>query len=228
MSPGLKPSIRSSGYTKPVIGIAGGIGSGKSLVARAFAELGCGVIDSDAAARAVMQEPAVQRALQTWWPQCFNDDGTINRGKLAAVVFKDPKALAKLNGLIHPRVAELREKAMRQLLPDPQVLAIVWDTPLLLETGLDRLCDRVIFVKAPYEQRLKRVIENRRWTREELAGREKSQMPLDKKEQLADDIGDNSGAEAEVTAQVRTLFKRILKQHAARPAGGPEAPKAIP
>src|SRR5947209_7004833 len=118
---------------KPIIGLVGGIGSGKSFVARLFAELGCVVIDSDAHVRAAYELPRVRQALRDWWGErVSHPDGTVNRAAVARIVFSDPAERTKLELLIHPLVAEQREREMQKLAKDPNVVAFVWDTPLLL------------------------------------------------------------------------------------------------
>jgi dephospho-CoA kinase len=198
---------------KPVIGLTGGIGSGKSTIARLFASQGCGVIDSDVLAHEALQSAEVRGALREWLGEgVFNSDGSVNRRAVGGVVFKDSGKLERLNGLIHPRVAEMREKRMREYLAEERVRAIVWDTPLLVEAGLYRECDAVVFIKVPWEQRLERVKQKRGWTVEELERREKLQFPLDKKAQVADYCIDNSGDEASSLRQVQ----RVLSQLSAR------------
>ncbi|HUO10999.1 MAG TPA: dephospho-CoA kinase [Phycisphaerae bacterium] len=196
---------------KPVIGLLGGIGSGKSCIARQFASLGCAVIDSDAVAHEVLQTADVKEILRKWLgPAVFREDGSVSRGAVAARIFNNPESTARLNGIIHPRVAQNRAKAMAQFLADPAVIAIVWDTPLLLEAGLDQECDAVVFVKAPIEQRLSRIIATRGWSAEELDRREKLQIPLDKKADIADYCIDNSGDETSSHRQVQRVLSQIL------------------
>src|SRR4051794_35055899 len=143
---------------RPIIGIAGGIGSGKSFVARLFGELGCLVIDSDAQVTAAYRDPAVREAIRRWWgDEVFFPDGEINRAVVGRKVFSDEAQRKRLEGLIHPWVAEARRRQMRDAADDPQVLAYVWDTPLLLEAGLGPQCDAIVFVDALPEQRLGRV-----------------------------------------------------------------------
>ena len=140
--------------SKPVIGLAGGIGSGKSLIARLFASERCAVIDSDADAHAVLQSVAVKEALRAWMGDAvFHPDGSVNRKAVGSRVFSDSAAIGRLNALIHPRVGAMREAAMAVLLGDAAVRAIVWDMPLLFEVNLAGECDAVVFVAAPREKR---------------------------------------------------------------------------
>src|SRR5437667_3284274 len=112
---------------KPVIGIVGGIGSGKSFVARLFGELGCLVISSDEQVSAAYRDPAVLATLRDWWgDDVVAADGTINRRAIAERVFKDPAQLRRLERLIHPMVHAARERAMSAAASDPNVKAFVW------------------------------------------------------------------------------------------------------
>jgi dephospho-CoA kinase len=221
----------------PIIGIAGGIGSGKSFVARLFGEFGCAVIDSDAQVRDAYRDPVVLQNLRQWWGDAvFDATGAVNRSAVAREVFDDPAQRRRLEELIHPMVARARDAAMRAVVEEaesgsaPQPLAFVWDTPLLFEAGLRGACDAVVFIDAPYDIRLRRVRRARGWGADELARRENLQWPLDRKKQLSDDVLTNTaeatpdgvspeGANPEVNAdagelrnQVGQMLSRILSR----------------
>ena len=198
---------------KPVIGITGGIGSGKSTVAQMFAAEGCAVIDSDQLAHEALQSPEVKAELLAWLGrEVFNADGSVNRPEVGKRVFADAAQLERLNGLIHPRVDQRRRELMEQYLMDGGIKAIAWDVPLLFEVGLDRDCDAVVFVDTPRPIRLQRLQKNRGWTPEELDRREKLQFPLDKKTQLADYCMDNSRDQASTLRLVQKVLSQILLQ----------------
>ncbi len=197
---------------KPIIGIVGGIGSGKSFVARMCGEEGCLVIDSDEAVGEAYQRPEVREKLRGWWGgNVLLPNGQVNRKEIARRVFADEGQRKRLEGLIHPIVAEIRDQKMREAAGDQSVLAYVWDTPLLLEVGLGEQCDAIIFVDAPRDDRLERVKRTRGWDEAELERREKLQMPLDKKRVMANDMVRNTaGADEDVRNQVRKVLSRIL------------------
>ena len=196
---------------KPVIGIAGGIGSGKSFVARVFDEQGCHVIDSDQQVREAYGDPRVRDALRAWWGDgVFNPDGTVNRSAIAKQVFTDAAERRRLEGLLHPLVAVAREREMAARAGDPQVFAFAWDTPLLFEVGLNAGCDAVVFVDAPWDIRLERVQRTRGWDALELLRREKLQMDLDRKKELSDYVVTNTADAGSVRDQVRHVLSRIL------------------
>ena len=200
-------------HNKPIIGIAGGIGSGKSFVAGLFRELGGLVISSDEQVSDVYRSPIVRQALRQWWgDQALNQDGEPNRSFVASKIFNDPAQRKRLEDLIHPLVNEARLRAMEQAAEDPAVVAYIWDTPLLFETGLNSQTDAVVFVDAPLEIRQKRLEKSRNWQPEELTRRENSQWPLDKKREIADYVIRNT-ADAELTrVQVKDVLSRILSK----------------
>ena len=213
---------------KPIIGITGGIGSGKSYVARLFGELGCAVIDSDAQVREAYARDDVRRTLRRWWGDgVFKPDGQLDRAAVARKVFSDPAERARLEALVHPLVAEARDEAMRAAARDPRLVAFVWDTPLLFEAGLRDHCDAVVFVDAPLAVRLARVRRGRGWDEAELARREHLQWDLDRKRALSDDVVTNTADADQESAgpggadstrnQVRQVLSRIL----ARTSQGP-------
>jgi dephospho-CoA kinase len=168
---------------RPVIGIIGGIGSGKSFVSSIFAELGACVIHADELVHAAYQTDEVKARLRGWWPAVVREDGSVDKKAIAGHIFSDPAARKRLEGLLHPIVNRMRERRMHAAVDDRRVVAFVSDTPLLVETGLHAECDAVVFVDAPAEVRLARVA-GRGWDLAELAKRENSQLPLDNKRKV--------------------------------------------
>jgi dephospho-CoA kinase len=198
-------------HGKPIIGIAGGIGSGKSFVARLFGELGCCVIHADDQVRAAYDDPEIRDTLRQWWgPQVFKPDRSINRPAVAQLIFSDPEQRIRLEQLLHPWVARQRDIEMERAIADTNLKAIVWDTPLLFEAGLDRDCDVVVFVDAPQELRWNRVIQSRGWTESELIRREKLQWGLDKKRNASHYMVVNTADTTACRSQVREILSRIL------------------
>ena len=199
---------------KPIIGLAGGIGSGKSHAARVLRELGCAVIDSDEEVRAAYETDEVQRALREWWGDAvFTADGKVDRRAIAGRVFEFPEQRQRLEALIHPLVAAARDREMRRAAELSGVLAFVWDTPLLFEVGLNRDCDAVIFVESELGNRLRRVAESRGWSEAELLRREKFQWPLDKKRHFSDYVVKNVADPEEFRVKIRETLSQILANH---------------
>jgi dephospho-CoA kinase len=196
---------------KPIIGLAGGIGSGKSTVAKVMGQMGGLVVDADAIARRTLDEPEVLRQLEQWWgPEVLTPDGRADRQRIGQIVFNDPVQRERLERLVHPKVAAERDRLLADGQRDERVRFIVLDVPLLYEVGLAGMCDRVVFVNARPEVRLNRVMSQRGWDAQELGRREKNQWPVDRKLKLADDIIDNNEGEPECSAQVKALLDRTL------------------
>jgi len=192
----------------PIIGVTGGIGSGKSLVAKILQDEGCIVADADANTTIVLARDEVQQQLVSWWGEKVVEcSGEINRAFIASIVFSDAKARERLESLIHPLVRELQEKAFDSVQKD--TIALVIDAPLLLESGLDQQCDAIIFVDSMLETRLKRVTESRGWNEEQLRSREAAQIGLDTKRSSADHIIINDGDIAHIEQQIRSVLSLI-------------------
>lgn len=196
----------------PVIGLVGGIGSGKSAVARAFEQLGCVVSDSDQAVREVLTRPGVVDTLVGWWGRGILDsEDRVDRKKVADLVFQQPFERRRLEGLIHPLVRESRGALVERARANGAKGVIV-DAPLLFEAGVDAECDAVVFVEATREVRLGRVRSNRGWDEAELDRRENAQMALDEKRRRSDHVVLNNGTLEELESRVAKLLATI-RQH---------------
>lgn len=196
---------------KPIIGIAGGIGSGKTFVANLFGELGCLVISADELVRQVHADPKVKQTLREWWGDgIFDPAGHLNRAAVALKIFNNAAERKRLEELLHPLVSQRRDEQMQAHAHDAQVLAFVWDTPLLFETGLNSRCDAVVFVEVPEGVRLERVSKTRGWDEHQLKQRENLQMPLYKKREMSDHTVSNTTGADQVRVQVREVLSRIL------------------
>jgi len=197
--------------SRPIIGIAGGIGSGKSFVADLFGELGCLVLRADEHVHDAHASDAVKEKLRQWWGErVFDPAGNVDRRAVASIVFNQPVELARLEALLHPIVNARRWEIMREKSGESAIRAWVWDVPLLFETGLNRDCDCVVFVDTPLEIRRRRVLESRGWDAGELASRENLQLPLDKKRSISDYCVSNADGIDVVREQVRDVLSRIL------------------
>jgi dephospho-CoA kinase len=198
---------------KPIIGIAGGIGSGKSMVARLMGEMGCMIINSDDLVRQAYKDPKVKQTLRKWWGNLiFDPTGEIDRAAVWRKVGERADERRRLEQFIHPIVNEARDRLMKSSADNPQIVAFVWDTPLLFETGLNTLCDAVVFVEAPQELRQKRVADARGWTPQQLLERENLQLPLDRKREISDYVVVNTADESYARGQVREVLSRILRE----------------
>jgi len=192
----------------PIIGITGGIGSGKSLVANVLKENGYVVADADKNTKVVLHRKEVQQQLVEWWgAKVLDDNGNVDRAFVASIVFNDENEINRLESLIHPLVRKLQEETFN--IAPKDAIGLVIDAPLLMESGLDTLCDVIIFVDSPFETRLKRVVEHRSWNEEQLRKREASQLGLDTKRSSADHIIINDGDIAHIEQQTRSVLSLI-------------------
>lgn len=195
---------------KPVIGLAGGIGAGKSLVADEFARLGCEVIDGDAIGHELLSLPEVCQMLRHQWGDgIFNPDGSVNRQALGRIVFDDRDALDRLNGILHPLIRRRIEERIAMADRNAAVPAIVLDAAVLFEAKWDDLCTHLVFVQAPGDSRAARVVQ-RGWDRRTWASRENSQISLDKKAARCQYSIDNSSSEFYLREQVHQLFRQLV------------------
>lgn len=200
-----------AGSPKPIIGLAGGMGSGKSEVARLMGRLGAAVIDSDRLAHQELDSQEVRQKVGRWWGRdLLRTDGSVDRAKLAQIVFVDESKRRRLEQLIHPALRRKRARLIEQARGDPQIKAIVIDSPLLFELGLERDCDVVVFVEAGLKLRLERLARSRGWDRQEVARREKWHKPLDFKRARSDYIIKNESSIDALRRQVEKTFSRII------------------
>jgi dephospho-CoA kinase len=198
---------------KPIIGILGGLGSGKSTVAAEFAKLGCAVIDADEIAHKLLDEPSIKKEVISSFGQTVLDHtGKVNRKKLADIVFADGDKLLTLNRILHPLVLARAEQLIDQYNRQQQVRAIVLDMPLLFEVGWNKRCDRLIFVNCDWEKRLKRAKKMGLFDENQLKVRENSQISLDKKASIADNTVDNNFGFSALARQVADVFSYIFNR----------------
>jgi dephospho-CoA kinase len=194
----------------PVVGLVGGVGSGKSRVASILTDAGCLVADSDQLVRRAYEAPEIRNQLQTWWgPGILNEAGDVDRAAVAAVVFRDPVERKRLEALIHPKVEAARRALFAEAPPDTRALVI--DAPLLLEAGLAGECSQIWFVDAPEPARRARVMSDRGWSAEELDRREAAQWSLDRKRAAAHHVIRNDGDPASLREQVQQALGRLPK-----------------
>ena len=188
-----------------VLGLAGGIGSGKSRVAAEFAAIGWLVVDFDAEIRKALATISVRDTLVDWWgDRVLDADGNLDRKAVASIVFNDEQQRKRLESLLHPMVLLTRERAQK-LAREANAPGIVLDAPLLFESGQDRACDAVLFVEASHRSRLKRVMSHRGWTPEDLQSRESSQMPLIEKKARSTHIIENEPGNHDLSDRVAAL-----------------------
>jgi dephospho-CoA kinase len=198
----------------PIIGVAGGIGAGKSSVSAVLAALGCKVIDADRIGHEVLKIPEVKaQMVAEWGPGILKSDGEINRRAVAEIVFRpdgDERAHHRLTEIGRPFLWTRVRQELEKLLTDPAASAgIVLDAALLFESGLNMLCCAVIFVDAPIEVRTRRVAASRGWPVGEIERRETYQRSRRFKLESSDYQVDNSGTPQETAERVRAIYRKI-------------------
>jgi dephospho-CoA kinase len=193
-----------------VIGLTGGIGTGKSSVSRLLRDKGVTVIDADEATRAVQSRGSegLRRLVDEFGASILTSDGDLDRGRLAAVAFADPEARQRLNAIVHPLVREWM--ADRQLAAEAQGLPyVVLDIPLLFESRGAAGFDDVILVYAPEEVALHRLVEQRGMSEEQARARIAAQMPIEEKRGLARHVIENTGTLQELRAQTERVWAEV-------------------
>ncbi len=195
---------------KPIIGILGGLGSGKSTVAAEFGRLGCAIIDADKIAHELLDEPSVKEQVVASFGQAILDSGgKIDHKKLAGIVFDDAQKLSMLNDIVHPPVLQRADQLIRQYNGQNQVKAIVLDMPLLVEVGWSKRCDKLIFVDCDRRLRAERAKKMGVFDENQHKIRENFQISLDKKVAVADNIIDNNSGFSALAEQVAKIFSYI-------------------
>lgn len=201
--------------SKPVIGLAGGIGAGKSTVAEVFESLGVAVIDSDRLNHEQLGDLEVVRILRSWWGDgILSASGEIDRQALADIVFEAPEELRRLQGLVYPRIDRRRDELLARYDADANVKAVVLDTPKLHDSGLDRLCDAVVFVEADRNIRVRRTRRARGWSEHEFTRREKLQNRLDFKRARADYTVVNNSDIVGLRSSIERILASVLASFA--------------
>jgi len=196
---------------KPIIGILGGVGSGKSTVADEFAKLGCKVIDADKIAHELFDKKTVQdRIVALFGKNILDSSGKIDRKKLADVVFADADKLSSLNKIVHPFVLGRAEELIKRYNRQNQVKAIVLDMPLLVEVGWAKRCDKLIFVGCGRQLRIDRAKKLGIFGENQLKIRENFQISLDNKANIADNMIDNNSDLSGLAKQVADIFSYIV------------------
>ncbi len=195
-----------------ILGLIGGIASGKSAVAAALARRGAVAFNADQLGHQVLEEPEVRDALvERWGTGILASSGSIDRSAVAKIVFAPGTAAAEeldfLEGLVHPGIRRRIEAGIRQL-PDASVPAVVIDAALLVEAGWAAVCTAIAFVDGPRDQRLARAAA-RGWTEEEFSRREAAQLPIEEKRRRASHVIDNSGSLDDLEAEVERFWQTL-------------------
>ena len=192
-----------------IVGLTGGIGSGKSAVAEMFREEGAEVIDFDHLARLVVEpgKPAWRDIVDYFGPRILSSDKTLNRSALAEIAFSDEESRKALEGFTHPRILEKRDALLKAISEKDPYSVVIIDVPLLFELGLRKDLDKVILVYVPRDVQLERATMRDRLSPEEVEKRLHAQVPIAEKRSLSDFVIDNSGSLKHTRDQVRKVMR---------------------
>ena len=194
-----------------LVGLTGGLATGKSTVAALFKRCGAYVVDADVLARQVVAPgTAGWRAVVTAFGKgVLNSDRTINRQTLGSIIFRHPAKRRQLERIIHPRVSREQARLTKQAAAKNPRAVVLYDVPLLFEAGLEKVADKVVVVAADRETQIARLRERNGLSRSEAVRRIRSQMPLRKKIRRADYVLDGTLARAKLLTQVKQLYRDL-------------------
>ena len=197
---------------KKIIGLTGGIASGKSTVSNWLISQGYPVVDADIAARKVVEPgmPALREITEAFGADILLEDGTLNRKKLGSLIFSDEEKRQMLNAIVHPAVREwMRRETERAF--DEGASIVIMDIPLLFESKLTHMVEETVLVYVSKETQLKRLMERDGYNEADALARIHAQMPIDEKRKLADYIIDNNGTISETIKQISDCMNELKK-----------------
>ena len=206
-----------------VVGVTGGIATGKSAVVEQFRQLGAAVISADELAREIVRpgEEALAQLVARFGQDILQADGTLDRKALAEIIFADPAARQDLNQITHPAIARLAAARFASLQRQGEAL-VIYEAPLLFEAGAESRVDRVLVVTAPAEVQRRRLMARDGLDDQAAQARITAQMPLADKVRRADFVVENAGSIDELATQVRELYGRLLMLARNLPDAPPE------
>lgn len=196
-----------------LVGLTGGIGSGKSLAANYFKKQGAYIIDADHLSRDLVRpgKPALKEIVDVFGKFILSSDGNLNRKELARIIFKDIAKKTALEEILHPKIFEKeQEEYLNITINDPSAIVII-DAALLIESGNFESVDKVIVIQATEEQQLQRILSRCSLTHDQAVARIKNQMSLADKNKYADFILDNQSQPKDLLEKVAVLYKMLLK-----------------
>ena len=196
-----------------IVGLTGGVASGKTAASQALKEEGAYIIDADQIARELVQphQPAWNELIRAFGKEILQEDGSLHRKKLADKVFADPKQRKRLNQILHPRIKEEMDRRTKEIgQKDPEAIVVI-DAPLLVELGDHHEMDKLIVVTSTQTQQIERLKDRDGISPEEALRILSSQMPLGEKVKLADFVIGNEGSLGETKKRAKEVFKELKK-----------------
>jgi dephospho-CoA kinase len=194
-----------------LVGLTGGVATGKSTVAKMFKQCGAAVINADLLARQVVKpgKPAWRAIVKLFGNTVLNQDRSLHRQALGSIVFHNPKKRRQLERIIHPRVAREQQRLVRRIAKGKPRAVVIYEVPLLFEAGVDKRVDKIIVVTVDRNTQIARLKKRNGLSRAEALRRIRSQMPLAKKIQRADHVLDGALPRASLRTQVGQLFRSL-------------------
>jgi dephospho-CoA kinase len=201
-----------------LVGLTGGIATGKSAVSAMFGVLGCRVIDADQLAREVVMpgQPAHGAIVEEFGAGVLQQDGSLDRKRLGAIVFADADRRRRLEAITHPAIRARQQRVLAAYEEERFEGIVIWDVPLLIETSGAALVERVVVVYLDPETQLRRLIARDGIDEAQARARVSSQMSIEEKRRRAHHVIDNSGSRADTERQVREVHARLLAELRAR------------
>ena len=197
-----------------IVGLTGGIVSGKSTVALMFKDLGAKIVDADKLGHSVIlpHKPAWEKIVKIFGKDVLQNDLTIDREKLGKIVFANQSLLKKLNDITHPEITKIIKKEIDSLKNKTynQKKILIIDAALIYEAKIDRLMDKIIVVYIDEDEQIKRLIKRNNLSKDEALQRIKSQMPMKEKVKMADYVIDNSNSLDKTKKQVEKIWKNLV------------------
>ncbi len=195
-----------------LVGLTGGIATGKSTVSAMFAHLGAKVIDADLLAREVVMpgQPALAEIVRTFGPEVLDADGRLDRKRLGAIVFSDSARRKRLEEITHPAIYARQQRILSVYEEEATEGVVLWDAALLVESGGYKKMDRLVVVLTDPATERARLMARDGMSEDEARGRMATQMPVPDKAALADYVIDNSGSRPETERQVRDVYRKLL------------------
>jgi dephospho-CoA kinase len=192
-----------------IIGLTGGIASGKSESAKYFEELGAFCIDADAVAKELTckDKPALQEITKVFGDNLLSVEGTLNRKKLADIIFSDVSSKLKVEEILHSRIIFRINEIISKEISEKEVIVV--NAPLLFETGLDKVCDKIVTIKISYDIQVERLALRDGLNDDEIKKRIASQMPMEEKVKLSDFVVDNSGSKKDLKKKIENIYRLL-------------------
>jgi dephospho-CoA kinase len=195
---------------KRVVGLIGGMGSGKSSVGALFERRGGYLISADELGHEALRQPAlIKRVVARFGSGILDEGGSVDRRRLGRIVFADPAELRALEDVVFPYIERRIREEINKAEGLPEARFVVLDAAIMLEAGWDQACDVIVFVHVPEAVREERLSKQRGWTREEVQARQRAQLPVADKISRADYVLDNSGSAEETAQQIEDLIRRM-------------------